>query len=100
MRPHVAVTAVVLLVLGVFYAPGIAPLSPAAGAPNTVGADVSSHPAGAFVSVAPMQLLDTGAGKGAPKKPVAAHSTLSLQVTGRGGVPSSGAGVVVMNVTV
>ena len=54
---------------------------------------------GAFVPLSPARLLDTRTGNGATG-PVAAHSTVHLQVTGRGHVPSSGVAAVVLNVTV
>lgn len=47
---------------------------------------------GAFTSVTPANLLDTGAGVGAPATPVAAGTSVTFQVSGRGGVPASGAG--------
>jgi len=56
--------------------------------------------AGAFGSLTPARLLDTRTGVGAPKAAVAAHGTLHLQVTGRGGVPAAGVSAVVVNVTV
>ena len=55
---------------------------------------------GAFVSLDPSRLLDTRVGNGAAQAPVSAFGTVSLQVTGRGGVPSSGVAAVVVNVTV
>ena len=55
---------------------------------------------GAFVSLAPVRVLDTRVGNGAPKAAVGAGQTLDLQVTGRGGVPASDVGAVVVNVTV
>ena len=55
---------------------------------------------GAFVSLDPSRLLDTRAGVGAPKAPVAADATVGLQVTGRGGVPVPPVAAVVVNVTV
>lgn len=48
----------------------------------------------------PARLLDTREGIGAPATPVAPQSTTVLEVAGRGGVPQSGAGAVVLNVTV
>jgi len=56
--------------------------------------------AGAFVSLEPSRLLDTRVGTGASRAPVAAYSTVNLQVAGRGGVPIAGAAAVVVNVTV
>ena len=57
--------------------------------------------AGAYVPLAPSRLLDTRIGVGAPG-PVRAHSTVHLQVSGRGGVPAATTTVsaVVLNVTV
>lgn len=62
----------------------VARLQPAAPAPSTF------HP------LAPVRLLDTRAEGGR----LAAGGTLSLQVAGRGGVPSTGATAVVLNITV
>ena len=68
---------------------------------NVAGNDsVCPTAAGAFVSLSPARLLDTREGTGASKKKVAGQSSINLQVTGRGGVPSSGVAAVVLNVTV
>jgi len=55
---------------------------------------------GSFASLAPTRLLDTRIGLGAPQAAVQPGATLRLQVAGRGGAPASGAGAVVLNVTV
>jgi hypothetical protein len=55
---------------------------------------------GAFVAVTPANLLDTGTGVGAPAKPLAAHGSVTFQVAGRGGVPSTGVGSVSLTVAV
>ena len=55
---------------------------------------------GAFTPMTGSRLLDTRVGTGAPAHPVAANSTLALQVTGRAGVPTTGVSAVVLNVTV
>ncbi|WP_147301434.1 hypothetical protein [Calidifontibacter indicus] len=47
----------------------------------------------------PVRLLDTRSGLGAAKAPVYGASSVSVQVAGRGGVPSSGVAAVVLNVT-
>jgi hypothetical protein len=54
---------------------------------------------GAYVPLAPQRLLDTRNGTGAPKGIVAGGSTVTLPVGGRGGVPATGAGAVLLNVT-
>jgi hypothetical protein len=59
----------------------------------------ADHP-GTLVSLSPSRILDTRTGNGAAKRAVASHGTLSLKVTGRGGVPASGVSAVVLNVTV
>ena len=61
--------------------------------------DVSPGPDGLFNPLVPARLLDTRSGIGAPIAKLTAGQTLDLQVTGRGGVPSSGVGAVVLNVT-
>lgn len=76
---------------------------------NTIGtgpAVVSSviYPqitAGEYVPLVPSRILDTrtGNGTGGVIGPLGPSSTLNLQVTGRGGVPSTGVFAVVMNVT-
>ncbi len=49
----------------------------------------------------PARLLDTRDGTGQPSvRPVPRDGTIELQVTGRGGVPSSGVSAVALNVTV
>ena len=53
-----------------------------------------------FVALAPSRILDTRIGAGAPTAALGAGSSVTLQVTGRGGVPVSGVSAVVLNVTV
>jgi hypothetical protein len=64
--------------------------------------DSSAGPAtpGAFGALTPARLLDTRGGNGAPRAAVGPNQALALQVTGRGGVPTSGVSAVVLNVTV
>lgn len=52
-----------------------------------------------YVPVMPGRILDTRIGLGAPVAALGPNSTLSLQVTGRGGVPSTGVAAVILNVT-
>jgi hypothetical protein len=61
--------------------------------PKTVSKGTAS---GAFVPLTPARLLDTRTGGTGP---VSARKSVTLQVTGRGGVPGTGVSAVVMNVT-
>jgi hypothetical protein len=54
---------------------------------------------GPLRAVTPSRVLDTRIGLGAPAGVVPAGSTRSLQVTGQGGLPATGVGTVVLNVT-
>ncbi len=64
----------------------------------------ASATAGRLVPLTPMRVLDTRNGIGwvspTPSPLVDGGTTISLQVAGRGGVPSTGVSAVVMNVTV
>ncbi|WP_239111247.1 fibronectin type III domain-containing protein [Phycicoccus sonneratiae] len=55
---------------------------------------------GGITPLTPSRVLDTRSGVGAPARPVPGGSVLGLAVAGRGGVPATGAGAVVLNVTV
>jgi hypothetical protein len=55
---------------------------------------------GTFAALSPARLLDTRVGNGAAVGPVPGGGEVALQVTGRGGVPSTGVAAVVLNVTV
>ncbi|MDP9020136.1 MAG: S8 family serine peptidase, partial [Actinomycetota bacterium] len=52
-----------------------------------------------YTPLAPSRILDTRYGNGAPKAKLGPGASLDLQVTGRGGVPSSGVSGVVVNLT-
>jgi hypothetical protein len=54
---------------------------------------------GLFRGVVPARVLDTREGLGAAKARVGAGSSVDVQIGGRGGVPVSGVGSVVLNVT-
>jgi serine protease len=79
--------------VAVSLVPGVAPAAP-------VGAVADSAVAGTFFSLAPSRVLDTRSGNGVSQGKLGPDSTLHLQITGRGGVPSSGVSAVVLNVTV
>ena len=53
---------------------------------------------GSYVALSPSRLLETRLSEGGTG-PVAANSSVDVQVTGRGGVPASGVGAVLVNVT-
>jgi len=55
---------------------------------------------GTFVSLTPTRILDTRNGTGVSTGVVPGKGTVQVPVTGRGGVPTSGVGAVVLNVTV
>ena len=55
---------------------------------------------GTYYPVGPSRVMDTRSGLGVRKGKLGAGQKVDLQITGRGGVPSSGAGSVVLNVTV
>jgi len=63
---------------------------------------VTPEGGGTYNTLQPSRILDTRNGNGGfPKRRVAANTAISLQVTGRGGVPGNmGVGAVVMNLTV
>ncbi|MEU1277573.1 N-acetylmuramoyl-L-alanine amidase [Streptomyces sp. NPDC005805] len=67
----------------------------AATAPVTVAVP---HPK-TFVPVTPERLMDTRSGLGVPKAKIGPGGVVTLQVTGTGGVPATGVGAVVLNVT-
>jgi len=65
--------------------------------PMTAGSPGSS---GLYRGLVPARLMDTRTGNGGTSGPVAPNTAVSLQVTGRGGVPSTGVSAVALNVTV
>ena len=67
---------------------------------TTTTTTVPPGPVGAgFHPLTPSRVLDTRLGNGAPAAAIGPGATLQLQVTGRGGVPSTGVSAVVLNVT-
>ena len=71
------------------------------GPPSAPSNSVTPQEGGTLNVLTPARILDTRSGNGGfPVRRVPANSALSLQVTGRGGVPAAGVGAVVMNVTV
>ncbi|MDH6464908.1 hypothetical protein M2302_005109 [Micromonospora sp. A200] len=66
--------------------------------PLTVNGVIGSR--GTYYPLSPARIMDTRTGNGAAKAKLGPNGTANLQVTGRGGVPSSGVSAVVLNVTV
>ena len=57
-------------------------------------------PAGSnYAPLPPTRVVDTRSGTGAPQSPVGTDAHIDVQVTGVGGVPATGVGAVVVNVT-
>ena len=87
---------------------GVGPVAGAGAAPGKSPANVApvtaSIPApavdapGMYQPVTPARLLDTRTGTGARKAAVAPRATITVQVTGRGGIPASGVAAVVLNI--
>ncbi len=96
MRTYVLIGAAAALTLGA------TPLAAASASPTATPAVAPvAATTGAYVSVKPARILDTRYKIGVPAvAPVAAGQTVSLQVAGRGGVPTSGVSAVVLNLTV
>lgn len=92
----VALLAVTLTGLGVGPAAGTAPAAVPADLARAVSAD---GPGGLFKQLFARRILDTQTGNGAPKAKVGAGASVHLQVTGRGGVPSTGVAAVLLEVT-
>ncbi|HET9655021.1 MAG TPA: hypothetical protein VFP72_06690, partial [Kineosporiaceae bacterium] len=99
--PGLRATAVALAVMVVglsFAAPAHA--QPLAGGGFTRSAPVSAAAAmPGYTSLTPVRLLGTRTGVGASKGALGPGGSVALQVTGRGGVPTSGVGAVVLNLT-
>ena len=55
--------------------------------------------AGAFTPLAPARLLDTRTGTGTARAVAAPGATITVQVTGRSGIPTSGVAAAVLNIT-
>ncbi|MHA3704436.1 outer membrane protein assembly factor BamB family protein [Jatrophihabitans sp. YIM 134969] len=75
VRAVLLVAASVASLAAVVSAAAPAVADPAPGAPGTV------------VSVDPARVLDTRSGNGAPKSPIAARGSVTVQIAGRGGLP-------------
>ena len=67
-----------------------------------LAAPISSNPSGELTSLTPARVLDTrdGTGRNGVIAPLGDAATFDVQITGAGGVPSSGVLAVVLNATV
>ncbi|MEU8758115.1 N-acetylmuramoyl-L-alanine amidase [Streptomyces sp. NPDC048659] len=61
--------------------------------------DVTAAGTKTFQPLAPTRLMDTRTGLGVPKAKVGPNGEVVLQVAGQGGIPATGVGAVVLNVT-
>ena len=77
----------------------IAPNGYAYSAEEFLEATAATVPGG-YHPLPPTRILDTRTGNGAPIAPIGGQSTLTVQVSGRGGIPATGVSAVVLNVTV
>ena len=60
---------------------------------------ITPGPDGLYTPLVPARLLDTRDGTGGTLGPLGTGSTISVQVSGRDGVPATGVGAVVLNLT-
>ncbi len=91
-------SALVAATIAVAGGASIATAAPTAMVPTaTVTTETS---AGGYTSLPPQRILDTRYGTGSTKAPIGSRKSITLQVTGEGGLPSSGVLAVVMNITV
>ena len=69
---------------------------------DTAGYHLAGDPttAGAFAALPPTRLLDTRTGLGATKAAIPANASITLQVTGHGGIPTTGAAAATLNLAV
>ena len=73
---------------------------PAAGTCGDPSETFQVLPAGGYTPLTPARILDTRNGNGGLAGAIGPGETVSVQITGRGGVPATGVGAVAMNVTV
>jgi Fibronectin type III domain len=55
---------------------------------------------GQYHALSPVRILDTRTGLGGPQARLGPQATITVQITGQGGVPSTGVSAVILNVTV
>jgi hypothetical protein len=85
---------------GTTYTISVAATNTAGTGPGTASNPVTPG-RGQYHPLSPVRILDTRDGTGGvPKAPLGANSSMNAQITGQGGVPSTGVAAVVLNVTV
>lgn len=78
----------------------LVPAATLAAAPAPLAAAELPPRPGGFTAVTPARILDTRTGVGAPAAKVGPGRSIDLQVSGNGGLPSTGVAAVALNVTV
>jgi hypothetical protein len=91
----------ILLVTGVITLPSGASAQPQTPGPGQTG-HLTATVAATYVPLSPSRITDTRTGSGYPNagKTLGAGGSINVQVTGAGGVPTTGVTAVVVNVTV
>ena len=74
--------------------------APPASSQTTAYTGTTPVPQDSYRALTPSRILDTRNGTGGVRMPLGPGATLDVQVTGAGGIPSSGVSSVVLNVTV
>jgi hypothetical protein len=69
-------------------------------APSSADLFTYLQPPGPYHSQSPQRILDTRTGTGGHPGPLGPQATMTVQITGQGGVPATGVSAAVMNVTV
>lgn len=98
LRRGPALATAALAALATAAVPVVAQASPASSA-AVAAVTAPGDATGTYYQLTPTRLLDTRSGNGAPKAKVGEDRKVDLQVTGRGGVPSTGVAAAVLNVT-
>ena len=74
-------------------------VSPLALAQDVQTNNIMMNKDGLFTALSPSRIIDTREGNGATKAPLNSGQTIDVQITGKGGVPSTNVRAVVLNLT-
>jgi Fibronectin type III domain len=85
---------------GTSYTFTVTASNPAGTGPPSAASNAAVPGRGAYKPLTPARILDTRFGLGASMRQVGPGGRVDLQITGQGGIPSSGVSAVVLNVTV